>query len=44
MAFGVLGTAVAGIEVEDPLVVSKSWPGYWEALARILGAPATSTS
>lgn len=32
MAFGVLGTAVAGIEVEDPSVVSKSWPRFWEML------------
>ena len=29
MAFGVLGTVVAGIGVVDPDVVSKSWPGYW---------------
>lgn len=36
MAFGVLGSAVGGIEVDDPDVVSKSWPGFWamlEALA-----------
>jgi 3-phosphoshikimate 1-carboxyvinyltransferase len=29
MAFGVLGTAVDGIEVTDPGVVSKSWPDFW---------------
>ena len=29
MAFGVLGTVVHGVEVEDPSVVSKSWPDYW---------------
>jgi 3-phosphoshikimate 1-carboxyvinyltransferase len=44
MAFGVLGAAVDGVDVEDPLVVTKSWPGYWETLAGILGAAATSTS
>ena len=37
MAFGVLGTAVVGVEVEDPSVVSKSWPDYWEMLERITG-------
>jgi len=36
MAFGLLGLVADGIEVEDPDVVSKSWPDYWtmlEALA-----------
>jgi 3-phosphoshikimate 1-carboxyvinyltransferase len=32
MAFGVLGSLVEGIEVEDPDVVSKSWPGFWSML------------
>lgn len=32
MAFGVLGAAVDGVEVEDPEVVAKSWPGYWAAI------------
>jgi 3-phosphoshikimate 1-carboxyvinyltransferase len=35
MAFGLLGLVVDGIEIADPGVVSKSWPGYWEALASI---------
>jgi 3-phosphoshikimate 1-carboxyvinyltransferase len=35
MAFGVLGLAVPGVEIADPDVVSKSWPGYWDALAAI---------
>ncbi len=35
MAFGLLGLVVDGIEVVDPGVVSKSWPGYWEALDSI---------
>lgn len=32
MAFGVLGSMVPGIDVEDPDVVSKSWPDYWTML------------
>ncbi len=32
MAFGVLGLVVEGIEVHDPHVVAKSWPGYWTML------------
>jgi 3-phosphoshikimate 1-carboxyvinyltransferase len=33
MAFGLLGLIVDGIEVVDPDVVSKSWPGFWDELA-----------
>jgi 3-phosphoshikimate 1-carboxyvinyltransferase len=32
MTFGVIGSVVAGVEIEDPSVVSKSWPGYWAML------------
>ncbi len=35
MSFGLLGLVVDGIEIEDPAVVSKSWPDYWDALASI---------
>lgn len=35
MAFGLLGLVVDGVEIESPGVVSKSWPGYWDALAAI---------
>ena len=35
MAFGLLGLVVDGIEVADPKVVSKSWPGFWEVLESI---------
>lgn len=35
MAFGLLGLVVDGIEIEDPEVVSKSWPDYWASLAAI---------
>ena len=32
MAFAVLGAVCPGIEVEDPDVVSKSWPSFWTML------------
>lgn len=32
MSFGLLGLVVDGVEIADPQVVTKSWPGYWEAL------------
>ena len=32
MAFAVLGSVIDGITVEDPDVVSKSWPGFWTTL------------
>jgi 3-phosphoshikimate 1-carboxyvinyltransferase len=35
MAFGVLGLRVPGIAVEDPTVVTKSFPGFWDALASV---------
>jgi 3-phosphoshikimate 1-carboxyvinyltransferase len=38
MAFGVLGASVAGIEVADPGVVSKSWPDYWSVRDMIVGS------
>jgi 3-phosphoshikimate 1-carboxyvinyltransferase len=42
MAFGVLGTAVNGIEVENPSVVTKSWPDFWQMLELITSPPRTS--
>jgi 3-phosphoshikimate 1-carboxyvinyltransferase len=38
MSFAVLGTAVDGIGVADPGVVSKSWPGFWEAFDSLVGS------
>ncbi len=35
MAFGLIGLRVAGVEIDDPDVVSKSWPGYWAMLGRL---------
>ena len=40
MAFAVLGAAVDGIVVEDPGVVSKSWPGFWAAYDALLATNA----
>jgi 3-phosphoshikimate 1-carboxyvinyltransferase len=36
MAFAVLGARLPGIEIEDPDVVTKSWPGYWATRESIL--------
>ena len=36
MAFAVLGSVVDDIVVEDPGVVSKSWPGFWAAYDGLL--------
>jgi 3-phosphoshikimate 1-carboxyvinyltransferase len=38
MAFAVLGAAVDGIVIEDPGVVSKSWPGFWDAYDDLLAS------
>ena len=35
MAFGLIGLRVADVEVDDPDVVSKSWPGYWRVLGSL---------
>ncbi|HEY0519481.1 MAG TPA: 3-phosphoshikimate 1-carboxyvinyltransferase, partial [Ilumatobacteraceae bacterium] len=32
MAFGLIGLRVPGMEIEDPDVVAKSWPGFWRML------------
>jgi 3-phosphoshikimate 1-carboxyvinyltransferase len=32
MAFALLGLVAEGIEIDDPGVVSKSWPDYWQML------------
>jgi 3-phosphoshikimate 1-carboxyvinyltransferase len=35
MAFALAGLRVPGVVIVDPGVVSKSWPGYFEAFARL---------
>lgn len=35
MALSLAGLAMPGVEIEDPSVVNKSWPGFWEMLDQI---------
>jgi 3-phosphoshikimate 1-carboxyvinyltransferase len=35
MSFGLIGLRVDGVEIADPDVVAKSWPGYWKMLERL---------
>jgi 3-phosphoshikimate 1-carboxyvinyltransferase len=35
MAFAVAGSKLAGMEIRDPEVVSKTFPDFWKTLARI---------
>ena len=35
MAFGLIGLRVPDIEITDPGVVTKSWPGYWTMLEEL---------
>ena len=37
MSFAILGLAHKGIEIADPQVVSKTWPGFWEMLDGLSG-------
>jgi 3-phosphoshikimate 1-carboxyvinyltransferase len=37
MAFAVLGARISGVVIEEPHVVSKSFPDFWEVLKGILG-------
>jgi 3-phosphoshikimate 1-carboxyvinyltransferase len=32
MAFSLLGARIAGVQIEDPEVVEKSFPSFWSAL------------
>ena len=34
MAFGILGLVQAGVTIEDPACVAKSFPGFWQDLER----------
>lgn len=38
MSFALVGLRIPGIEITDPSVVSKSWPGYWAAMSPLLKA------
>jgi 3-phosphoshikimate 1-carboxyvinyltransferase len=35
MAFGVIGLRVSDVEIENPDVVTKSWPGFWDMLGSL---------
>jgi 3-phosphoshikimate 1-carboxyvinyltransferase len=35
MSFALLGLRVPGIEIADPEVVAKTFPGYWDALGQL---------
>jgi 3-phosphoshikimate 1-carboxyvinyltransferase len=35
MAFAVAGLAIKGVVIDDPACVAKSYPGFWEDLARL---------
>lgn len=39
MAFALAGLRVPGVVIRDPSCVSKSWPGYFDALQRLTGQP-----
>jgi len=42
MAFAVAGLAVPGVVIDDPACVAKSYPGFWEDLARLIGDEETT--
>lgn len=37
MSLALVGLKVVGVEVTDPEVVDKTWPGYWEAMTILQG-------
>ena len=37
MAFALAGLRIPGVVIRDPACVSKTWPGYFEALERWCG-------
>jgi 5-enolpyruvylshikimate-3-phosphate synthase len=37
MSFAVLGARVAGMAIEEPDVVGKSFPNFWDVLEEMLG-------
>jgi 3-phosphoshikimate 1-carboxyvinyltransferase len=43
MSFALLGLRAPGIEIADPAVVTKTFPGYWEALDALREPPPGST-
>jgi 3-phosphoshikimate 1-carboxyvinyltransferase len=39
MSFALLGLVVPGIRIADPGCVAKTFPGYWDLLDALRGAP-----
>ena len=37
MSLATLGLVRAGISIDDPACVAKSWPGFWESFAQFEG-------
>ncbi len=35
MSFALLGLQAEGIRIADPACVAKTFPGYWDTLARL---------
>jgi 3-phosphoshikimate 1-carboxyvinyltransferase len=42
MSFALVGLRVPGVEIEDPSVVDKTFPGFWDALDGLTTADLTS--
>jgi len=40
MAFALVGLRTPGVEIADPGVVAKSYPGYWDAIEALRGSDA----
>ena len=43
MSLALAGLRIAGVEVENPACVGKTFPGYWRALGRLLGLTISTT-
>ena len=43
MSLALAGLRIAGVEVENPACVGKTFPGYWRALGRLLGITISTT-
>jgi 3-phosphoshikimate 1-carboxyvinyltransferase len=41
MSLALAGLRVAGVEIEDPACVGKTFPAYWERMAELAGFPAS---
>jgi 3-phosphoshikimate 1-carboxyvinyltransferase len=37
MAFAIAGLRIPGLEIAEPGVVAKTWPGFWDMLSELIG-------